>query len=235
MNHLFFAENLNSDSIDLGADDARHLIKVLRAKLGDEIHLTDGKGIHVIGEIVALSKGAAQISVLQREEVVAEENTRIHLAVGVPKKSSRWEWLLEKAVELGLSSIIPLRSENSEPFTINRERCTKIMRGAMKQSQRMHLPDLEEVVSLEQLLSMDFDNAKRYVACMPLRGEPRKSMASGPKLVCVGPEGGFSPAELDLFRKESFIAIGLGDYRLRTETAAISVLVEHHRIGNSLD
>jgi 16S rRNA (uracil1498-N3)-methyltransferase len=153
----------------------------------------------------------------------------IVLALGILSDKSRFEWALEKAVELGAAGFIPLRSERTEG-RFNRERAERIAIAALKQSQRRYLPVLDEPVALPDLLGRldEYDLALLCHESAPADATVRSLLGETPPagriLILIGPEGGFSPAEVDAARMASARIVSLGEARLRSETAAIVAL-----------
>jgi 16S rRNA (uracil1498-N3)-methyltransferase len=144
----------------------------------------------------------------------------------------RFEWFLEKATEIGIDEITPIICSRSERKIIKTERCNKILLSAMKQSLKSHLPKLNEAISLADFLKSNLDGAKYIAHCeksdkLELKNEKLKAKT----LILIGPEGDFSPAEIEMALKNQFKAVSLGTSRLRTETAGI-VAVQTINIKN---
>jgi 16S rRNA (uracil1498-N3)-methyltransferase len=147
----------------------------------------------------------------------------IHLAVAPTKQIDRFEWLLEKCTELGVQRITPLLTERTERAHLRHDRLLKVLVGAMKQSQRDHLPRLDAPTPLADLLSAPLPPQRFFGYCI---GEHRSLMAAytpgQDALVLIGPEGDFTPEEADQLARQQFVPVSLGAARLRTETAAVS-------------
>ncbi len=221
---LFYQPDLTADATEcfFGQEESRHIIKVLRKKKGDELLVTNGKGRVFTGTISEASQNSCEIAIISHEKTVRPMH-RLHLAVAPTKNSDRYEWFLEKATEIGIDEITPIICDHSERNIIKKERLQKVILSAMKQSLRSYLPKLNEAVTFSDFLEQDLPKRRFIAHCQEgekadfkRRLEPDKKI-----LVLVGPEGDFSESEIDLAKSKGFIPISLGEYRLRTETAAI--------------
>lgn len=205
-------------------DESRHIVKVLRKQVGDPLQLTNGKGAFFTSEIVAANPNKCVVQLLEAENREPLPYS-LHLAVAPTKLNDRYEWFLEKAVEIGINEITPIFCEHSERTKIKEERYEKIILSAMKQSLKAHLPKLNKAVSFSEFIkTASQSSAKKYIAHCAL-GE-KKSLKSELQskqnvLILIGPEGDFALSEIELALKNNFIPVSLGTSRLRTETAAI--------------
>jgi 16S rRNA (uracil1498-N3)-methyltransferase len=217
------------ETVRLEAEEGRHL-RALRLHRGDPVLLLDGEGGRARCSVTEVERGEARLLV---ESMVFDEGERapyIVLALAILADRGRFEWAVEKAVELGVAEIIPLRSERTEG-RFNRDRAERIAIAALKQSQRGYLPLLHEPRSFASLLSglgacdlplICHESAPTDDTFVSLsKGFP----SSGKILIMIGPEGGFSDAEVDAARSASARVISLGPARLRAETAAIVAVV----------
>ena len=152
---------------------------------------------------------------------------RLTMAVAPTKNNDRFEWFLEKATEIGVAEIIPLATEHSERRTLKPERENKVITAAVKQSLKAYHPRLHEITPLRQVIKQPFDGQKFIAHCDAPRSALGKAFLphilhkGGDVLVLIGPEGDFSPEEIDLAVRGGFREITLGSQRLRTETAAV--------------
>ncbi len=177
----------------------------------------------------------ALVAIDGSERVEPHWPRRITLAVAPTKNFDRMEWLVEKAVEVGVDRIVPLLCEHSERRVLKTERLHKIMVAAMKQSLKATLPRLDELTPLDDLLA-ETATGDRFVAYCDesLPRDQRKSLAheitaaSGDVTLLIGPEGDFSPAEIERLLAAGFVPVTLGESRLRTETAALVGVVLMH-------
>lgn len=225
--NLFYAPNLSlSDSmIVLPADEAMHAVKVLRAKVGDTVHVTDGKGSLLETTVIAVGKKDVQLRVDSRRFVPREQLPV--LAVGMIKSRERLEWLVEKSVELGVSKLILMQTERSERSHVREDRLRAIQVSAMKQCLTSWLPELVTGVPFEAVLDEGkLAHQPMYIAHEKASSESRMPHADTPAapLLLVGPEGGFSDREVQLALDAGATMVSLGPRRLRVETAALAVI-----------
>jgi 16S rRNA (uracil1498-N3)-methyltransferase len=147
----------------------------------------------------------------------------LSLAISPTKNNSRFEWLLEKATELGVSSIIPLICQRTEKQHLRTDRLKQILISAMLQSQQCWLPRLSEPVKFSTWVQQSF-SGKRYLAHCIAAGE-RLSLANQPLpesvTIAIGPEGDFTPDEIKQAVDAGVLPVILGNTRLRTETAGL--------------
>lgn len=219
---LFYSKNLEGDRIELDPENARHAIKVLRAKVGDELHFTDGKGKLVNARIAELGSKNCVIETISSENLERRKPT-LTMAVAPTKNIARFEWMLEKATEIGVERIVPIICARSERKVIKFERLEKILVSAMKQSQRAWLPKLSEAVSFKTFIDQELIG-KGYIGWMDEVEPAHLKDALDPEketTILIGPEGDFTPEEVELAKAKSYQPISLGTSRLRTETAAI--------------
>lgn len=220
--HLFYTPHL-STSAELPAEEAQHCTRVLRLSQGDEITLTDGRGYFYTAEITAASTKRCLVAI---KETIYQEPLwpcHLHLAVAPTKNMDRNEWFAEKATEIGLNELTFLNCRFSERKVIKPERIEKILVSAMKQSLKARLPQLNEMTTFDTFIEQDFRGQKFIAHCYEgekplLRNIVRKGEDA---LVLIGPEGDFSPEEVEKAIAKGFIPISLGRSRLRTETAAL--------------
>jgi 16S rRNA (uracil1498-N3)-methyltransferase len=221
--HIFFEENLNSDIVTLSTEESAHLARVLRLRQGQEIGLVDGKGGTAIASLLDVNPKNSMATVVKRQ-IRPSRPYHLHMVVAPTKNIDRFEWFLEKATECGIEEITPLICEHSERTVVKHDRLQKIVLSAMKQSQRAHLPRLNEAVRLKEFTKGKGQMPEVYMAHC---GSGEKSLfqelyAPGSNAtILIGPEGDFSLAEIHLMTEKGARAISLGESRLRTETAAL--------------
>ena len=222
---LFYTPDVQTD-MELPQEEAGHCIRVLRMKEGDRIRLADGKGCFYDAVISAVSGKRCMVHITGSDLQKPLWNGHLHIAVAPTKLMDRNEWFVEKAVEIGVSEITFIGTDHSERDCIKMERIEKIAVSAMKQSQKATLPLLNGMIPFRKLVEGDFDGDRFIAHCEP--GEKQHLMdALAPgrnALVLIGPEGDFSPAEIELALKAGFKPVSLGDSRLRTETAALAAV-----------
>ncbi len=224
--HLFYQPD--SSRRFLEEEEARHCIKVLRTRIGDEIEVTDGKGTHSRGTVSEVGVKKVTFEVLESRQVPLPEH-RIYMAVCPTRKAERNEWMVEKMTELGVHKIQFVVSEHTHRETLGRvlnfERLHRIALSAMKQSQQYFLPELTIYSNLEEYLSQVLVQ-DRYIAYVASKNTPEHLMQQvsplRPVEILIGPEGDFSSDEITAALAMRFRSVSLGPTRLRTETAAVA-------------
>ena len=220
--HLFHCPDLGPGPVELPEEEQHHAIHVLRLSAGSIIGLLDGRGGFAEAELVEVTKRTCTARILRKVTDAAERQARIHLAVAPTKQMERFEWFLEKATEIGMDRITPLLTHRTERDKLRRDRMEKVLVGAMKQSQRRWLPQLDELTKLKDLES-PATTRKFFGWC---EGEHVDlTPAYDPEqdaLMVIGPEGDLTPEEAEWLATHGFQAVSLGRARLRTETAAIA-------------
>lgn len=221
---LFYIEDLSSDIIELSKEESQHCVRVLRLSEGDEIFLTDGRGLMCSGEIISAGNKSCSVQIKERTENFQQRDYYLHLAVAPTKNTARLEWFLEKAVEVGIDEFTPVFCEHSERNSLKTERLEKIAVAAMKQSLKAYKPVINEPVLLKDFLGRNSDMQKFIAYCEGDSRTPLKSVyqAKKPAVVLIGPEGDFSKNEIEKALETGFIPVTLGTSRLRTETAALA-------------
>lgn len=210
--------------VELEEEAARHIVQVLRMKEGEKLHLTDGKGKLLFCEIQATGKKFCTVRVDKSTLQTAPER-KVSIAISLVKNPSRFEWFLEKATEIGVSEIIPLICSRTEKEKFRHDRMNAICISAMLQSQQVWLPVLHEPVKFEDMGKWKSEKGINLIAHCEQgdkAGLQQFHISTSPHLlICIGPEGDFTPDEIALALKEGFQPVSLGNTRLRTETAGI--------------
>lgn len=220
---LHYCEEIDNEISILNEEESQHAIRVLRKKYGDTIIIIDGKGNKYEAEITQANPKNCKIKILKKEFFKPNRDYKIHIAIAPTKQIDRFEWFVEKAVEIGIDEITPLLTFHSERRTIKEERIKKIIISGIKQSQELYMPVLNKFTKFEKFLSQQATNNKYIAHCY----ENEKNLLSKiykPKndiLILIGPEGDFSEKEVEMALKADFKPISLGKSRLRTETAGI--------------
>ncbi len=223
--NIFFNSKLlkSTNEILFAEDEAKHIVKVLRKKIGDEIFVTNGKGLKWRGSISSINvKNLKAIKL--NAKLIPKPTENIHIAISLIKSSSRMEWFIEKATEIGVNEITPIICFNTERKSLNLNRFQKIMISAMKQSKRFFTPKLNPVISLKEFLALKNNDSETYIAHCN-KGEKKLvhqiQTINSKVTVMIGPEGDFSIDEINFSINKNAIPISLGENRLRTETAGI--------------
>lgn len=223
---IFFNDGaLAAGDMSLQADTAKHVVQVLRMSEGDRIALTNGKGERAEGAILSAHKKSCVVSI---EEVQMYERKlpQLHLVVAFTKNTARNEWILEKATELGVATIIPLSTKRSERDKFRYDRWQNILVAAILQSQQYYLPDLREVTTLDAVMS-ELEAVPQKLVAHCMGEQSRKPILEAIEkdketLLLIGPEGDFTEEEVNELTSKGYIGISMGHNRLRTETAAVN-------------
>ena len=221
---IFYIPQVTGKRIAPDAAESKHMVKVLRMKKGDRVHVVDGTGGFYEAEITDDNPKKCVLSVLNSKHEFGKRDFRLHIAIAPTKNNDRFEWFLEKATELGIDEITPVMCEHSERKVIKPGRLEKILVSAMKQSVKAYLPILNPLVSLSEMIESGGANLKFIAHCDKGNKEHLKNVVM-PKenvVVLIGPEGDFSAAEIAEAVKNNFTPVTLGASRLRTETAGVA-------------
>lgn len=221
--HAFFCPDLETGLVNLPEEEAHHATQVLRLSVGQRIALLNGRGTRAEAELVDVSRKRCVAMVLESVQLPPERSARIHLAVSHTKQADRFEWLIEKAVEVGVDRITPLATARTERSRARVDRMERVAISAMKQSQRAWLPQIDELTPLEHLLLEPLP-PQRFFGLLAPDSLPLADLYSPgtDTLVMIGPEGDFTPGEVEQMRASGAMPMTLGRARLRTETAALA-------------
>ncbi|MFH7004865.1 16S rRNA (uracil(1498)-N(3))-methyltransferase [Flavobacterium bizetiae] len=221
---LFYNPDIDesTESFSFDKEESRHIIKVLRKKDSDILHVTNGSGLLFETEITLASDNKCIVQVLSIKKT-DEPKFRLHLAVAPTKMNDRFEWFLEKATEIGIQEITPIICDRSERKVVNLERFEKIILSAMKQSNETFLPKLNEAISFKEFIKQKNEGLQLIAHCEETDKKSLKEILKPNESVTmlIGPEGDFSEKEIALALENNYQPVTLGNTRLRTETAAI--------------
>ncbi|RZJ34271.1 MAG: 16S rRNA (uracil(1498)-N(3))-methyltransferase [Flavobacterium sp.] len=221
---LFFHPDADStdQSFHFDREESKHIVKVLRKSNGDELMVTNGRGQLFTATITSASENKCVVKIVDVKNE-ADRRSGLHLAVAPTKMNDRYEWFLEKATEIGISEITPIICERSERKVIKTERFEKILQSAMKQSLQLFLPKLNPGVSFGEFIATQPTGIRLIAHCVEGNRKSLKQVLvpDSDVVMLIGPEGDFTPREIDLALNAGFAPVTLGDTRLRTETAAI--------------
>lgn len=220
-----FIATINQSTATLTPEESWHCTKVLRKKAGEAIHLIDGKGNFYEGILEVVAEKQCLASVTKGPTPQTKRNYHLHLAIAPTKQIDRIEWMIEKAVEIGLDEISFIQCKNSERTVVKTDRILKIVESAVKQSLQAFIPKVNELRPLKEIIANASEDQKLIAHCYssPKRAIKELSFAGKSTLICIGPEGDFTEDEVGLSEKSGFIALSLGDNRLRTETAGLYI------------
>ena len=220
--HLFYTPDI-ATTLELPQDEAAHAIRVLRLTEGAEVMLTDGKGSFYRAGIDMVSGKRCYVRIVETTTPEPMWRGHLHLAMAPTKNMDRIEWFAEKATEIGFNELTFLDCRFSERKVVKTERVEKILVSAMKQSLKPTLPILNGMTPFDKFVSQPFEGQKFIAHCY--EGDKEALMQAlnpgGNALVLIGPEGDFSPEEVQKALAHGFRPITLGKSRLRTETAAL--------------
>ena len=232
----YFVETpITGPNARLEGSEAHHLAHVMRAKPGQQVTLFDGSGAEFEAQIESVGRSSVELAIVQRVEVDRELARRITLAVALPK-GDRQRWLVEKATELGVARLVPLITSRgvAQPVEAAVARLRRIVIEASKQCGRNRLMEISRAVGFGEFVRWELGGAERWIAqpsderggasqAVRSQAEPGNENAL---VVAIGPEGGFTDAEVRLAIDAGFLAVDFGPRILRVETAAIAVAAQ---------
>lgn len=221
---LFFDTPLASgQEVTLPDDQLHYLRNVLRLRVGDTLALFNGRDGEFSARIALLDRRRAVVCVLSRLRS-QQEGADIWLCAALIKRS-RFEWMAEKATELGIRRLLPVRTERSTGDRLRTDRLQAIMKEAAEQCERLDVPEIAPVRTLSEVLASWDETRALYYGAERDRDIDRSQFSDMPAAILIGPEGGFSNVEDDLLRQQKFVKpISLGPRILRAETAAVAAL-----------
>lgn len=221
--HLFYTPSLAGLNYTLDETESKHCIRILRLIANDTIQLIDGKGGFYTAKITDPNPKKCSIEIIESKKEFGKRNHYLHLAIAPTKNMDRFEWFIEKATEIGIDEITPLLCDHSERKIIKIDRIEKIAVSAIKQSLKAYLPKINELTNIKDLVVNNFNGLKFIAHCEDNHKNLLKTAYTKGKnaIIFIGPEGDFSPEEIQLARTNHFIEVSLGESRLRTETAGI--------------
>jgi len=231
--HNFFIEQKIGEAKEVRIEDAdllHQLKNVFRLESGDEIVLLDNSGFKYRCKIELLAKNEGVFEVLEATENLLKPAREIYLYLSMIKKD-HFEWVLQKATEIGVTHFIPILSSRSIKTNFNHERGLKILKEAAEQSGRGTLPELKQIISFDEALdgveknkipAIAFHLDEGLMEAAEFISQKMKKQPSSEKVaIFIGPEGGWSETEIEQFKKRDVNILSLGEATLRAETAAI--------------
>jgi len=232
---LFYNPDLDKSisQFTFSQEESRHIVKVLRKKEGDILHITNGKGYIFESEILLADQKKCKAQIISTKKKHAKAHW-LHIVVAPTKNNDRLEWFLEKATEIGVNEITPIFCDRSERKVIKKERLEKVIQSAMKQSLRSYLPKLNDAISFKAFIEKEQNGLLFIAHCEEEEKVDLKRRVAPDKdvTVLIGPEGDFSQNEINIAYEKGFLPVSLGEYRLRTETAAIVACTTVNMINN---
>ena len=224
--HIFYTPDIhNQESYTLSADESKHCIRVLRLKENDEVQLVDGRGNLYSGVINEPDPKGCKIVIKEMISDYHKRNFHLHIAIAPTKSTDRFEWFLEKVTEIGIDEVTPLLCSRSERGSIRFERLDKVVVSAMKQSVIARKPVINEFTELGYFIKQETgSHVQKFIAhCAGgARNNINQLYNPGKDIIClIGPEGDFTPEEIEWTTENHYQPVSLGINRLRTETAGV--------------
>ena len=222
---IFYAPDITGDTYTLDEKESKHLIRVLRMTKGESVKLIDGNGILYEGIISNPDQNKCSIDITGKIKDFERRNYRLHIAISPLKNPERFEWFIEKSVEIGIDEITPLLCRNTEKPGIKSERLNNLIISAMKQSLKATKTILNEPTSFKDFINKDLMGIRMIAHCD--KSNERKNVSevyskNDNSIILIGPEGDFTRDEVDSAVNRGFLPVHLGPSRLRTETAGVA-------------
>lgn len=227
--HVFYAPEISRTNY-LPKDESYHAIRVLRLRKNTIINIIDGSGGFYEALIQTEDSLATAVYITSEQQNFGARNERLHIYLAPTKNSDRFEFFLEKAVEIGVDEITPMVCEHSERFKLRTERLERIIISAMKQSFKAFKPKLNPLMPFSSALEAASGTNGIAHCANNSRVHIRKFLEDAGKDfgIFIGPEGDFSSNEIQVAESKGFIGISLGSSRMRTETAGIVACYAAH-------
>jgi 16S rRNA (uracil1498-N3)-methyltransferase len=211
----------NSSHFILSEETSKHCIQVLRMKMGEALQLTNGKGLLCTAAIASQDKKKAVVAISDTKSI-PQPTKQVSIAISLLKNASRFDWFLEKATEIGVTDIQPLVCRRTEHGKFKSDRMQGIVIAAMLQSQQVWLPVLHEPVAFEKYIPVAAWDQKLIAHCEEQQKQHISDLPDTDAVqILIGPEGDFTPAEIQLALKHGYLPVSLGVTRLRAETAGM--------------
>ncbi len=232
--HRFFVppHTLATTRVQIRDEVAHQIIRVLRMQAGDAICLLDGQGYEYRAKILSLGKDEVICQMEERTLCLSEPHHKVTLYLSLLNKADKFEWALQKCTEIGAAAFVPVRAARSiadVPASAKLERWRRIIQEAAEQSGRSIVPALEKPLTFEEVLA----SQAGQLATIPALGftitlknalrNTAREQQSGISIF-IGPEGGFTPGEVDEAKAAGIVPVTLGPRTLRAETAAVAAL-----------
>lgn len=232
---LFFSSQISDGECLLSEEESKHLAQVLRLEPGDEVVVVDGLGGWHEGRVNVAHKKKSVVTIEKSVLDFGRRDFKLNLVIAPTKNLSRFEWFLEKATEIGIDTITPIFTKNSERTVYKTDRGQKVVLSAMKQSLKAYLPNLVEPMTLSQFLEEKCEGESFVAHCN--QGEKlslKTSIGESQNMtIFIGPEGDFTPEEVSQIKSWGAKEVTLGEQRMRTETAALAaVMIANIAHGN---
>ena len=219
---LFFIEDYDgTDFIMLDEDTSRHVVQVLRMAVGEALQLTDGKGQLLTALITEAHKKKCAVRIKEKT-LEPRKDQAVTIAISLLKHPARFEWFIEKATEIGIAHIVPMICERTEKQHFRLARMRQVTISAMLQSHQYWLPKLDNPVLYYDLLQDRKDEVKLIAHCEEDQKQSIRQLTGASSIImCIGPEGDFTPEEIAAALANGYTGVTLGQTRLRAETAGV--------------
>jgi 16S rRNA (uracil1498-N3)-methyltransferase len=221
---VFYAPDISGRYYTLDQNESKHIVRVLRMKRGTQVRLIDGKGNLYEGVIAEPDQKKCIVEIRSVIRDFERRDYKLHIAISPLKNQERFEWFIEKAVEIGIDEISPLICKNTEKTGIKADRIRNIIISAMKQSIKAKEPLLNQTISFEEFINEKHDGKLMIAHCFSdivRKKIPEVYSRGEDAVILIGPEGDFSREEVEATMSNYFTHIYFGNNRLRTETAGI--------------
>jgi 16S rRNA (uracil1498-N3)-methyltransferase len=222
---IFYAPDISGESYSLDEKESKHIIRVLRMGKDQEVRLIDGRGNLYNGVIVVPDQKECVIRIKSTIKNYERRPYRLHIAISPLKNPERFEWFIEKSVEIGIDEISPLICKNTEKTGIKAERINNLIISAMKQSLKATKTILNDPCSFKEFITRHYEGIRMIAHCeknLERSGIGEVYKKNMDAIVLIGPEGDFNREEIDSAIEKGYKPVHLGTSRLRTETAGIA-------------
>jgi 16S rRNA (uracil1498-N3)-methyltransferase len=222
---LFYKPGIHDKNIELDENESHHCINVLRMRINDEVFVINGKGVLYKTRLIKPDSKNCSLEIIESVENFDKRDYSLHIAIAPTKSPERFEWFLEKAVEIGVDRITPVVCKHSHRNRLRKERLDKIIVSAVKQSVKATIPILNDPQDFNEFIKTQ-GRSKFIAICSDQYTQHllEQTMMSGDDItILIGPEGDFSEEEIQEAINFGFQPVSLGRSRLRTETAGVSV------------
>ncbi len=219
---LFYAPDIRQNPV-LPEEESLHAVKVLRLQAGEEIRIVDGAGGYFKAFITRPHQKKCFVEIVEELPETGTHPYKLHIAIAPTKNIERFEWFIEKVTEIGIDEITPVITRFSERKIIKPERLQKIIISASKQSRKSRFPILHPLCTFDELLK-EYSATQKFIAhCYNGSRELLQHIYTkgNDSMILIGPEGDFSPEEVQKALSDQFLPVSLGNSRLRTETAGV--------------
>ncbi len=228
----FYEPTINASNalFTLSEETSKHCIQVLRMKADEQLQLTDGKGNLFTAFIVQPDKKHCTVNITETSNF-KPPTLNLSIAISLLKNTTRFEWFLEKATEIGISEIVPLICKRTERQHFRFDRMNNILVAAMLQSRQTYLPVMPEPIAFADIFKTANHETKLIAHCEEDKKTAIQQLALSNNIqILIGPEGDFTPDEIQLALAQNYQPVTLGNTRLRTETAGVvaATLLTNH-------